>query len=80
MGRELFGALTRFFGLLLSAYGIYTLIYEVAGMVVTTLPHRVTPTLGLIFGAIYAIVGLVLLLGAGLITRLAYRGESSRES
>jgi hypothetical protein len=74
-GRELFGALTRFLGLLLTTYGIYTLAYEAAGMVVTTLPHRVTPTLGLVFGAIYAIVGLIFLLGAGLITRLAYRGK-----
>lgn len=77
-GRELFGALTRFFGLLLTAYGLYTLSYEVIGMAIPSLPHHVPPIMGLAFGAIYAVVGLILLLGGGLITRLAY-GRSSTQ-
>lgn len=82
-GRDLFGALTRFTGLLLAIYGIYIVSYEALGMVVPTIPHRMAPVPAAIFGAVYIVFGLVLLLGGGLITRLAYRqndqGERPRE-
>ena len=67
--------MTRFVGLLLAIYGIYTLGYEAVGIIISSLPHHVTPTMGAIFGTIYFVVGLGLLLGGGLITRLAYRAS-----
>ena len=77
-GRELFGALTRFVGLLLAAYGLYYVGYEAVGMVIPGLPHRAPPGMGFAFGAIYAVIGLLLLLGGGLITRLAYGRDSTQ--
>jgi hypothetical protein len=77
-GRELFGALTRLLGLLLATYGIYYLAYEAIALLgMRNLPQRVSLTAGLIFGAVYVVLGLVLLLGGGLIVRLAYRQENS---
>ena len=78
-GSELFGALTRFCGLLLAAYGLYTLTYEVVGMVIPSLPHHVPAEMGLAFGTIYATIGLALLFGGGLIARLVY-GRNSTQS
>jgi hypothetical protein len=76
-GRELFGALTRFFGLFVTVYATYTLGYEIVGLMVTSLPHRVAPTTGIVFGAVYAVVGLIFLFGGGWISRHVYREKNS---
>jgi hypothetical protein len=76
-GRELFGALTRWFGLILTTYSTYTLVYEGIGTMVPSLPHRAPPSTGILFGAIYSVVGLALMLGGGWVSRLVYREKSS---
>lgn len=76
-GRDLFGALARFIGLLLTTYGIYNLLYEAVGTVVPSVPHRMPPATGAIFGVVYLLFGVVLLLGGGLIARLVYGQKSS---
>jgi len=75
-GRDLFGALTRFVGLLVTTYGAYTFIYEVIGTVVPDLPQRVARPLGLVFGVVEIALGLILLLGAEPITSVAYRRKN----
>jgi hypothetical protein len=71
-GRELFEALTRWFGLIVTTYGSYTLAYQALKMAFTDVPQRLSTTTGLIFGVLYLAVGLFILFGAKLISRILY--------
>ncbi len=73
--RDFFGALVRWFGVILAAYGAYALIYEVLKAVGLEVTSRVPLTTGLVFGAVYLGFGVILLFGGGAVVRIVYGRE-----
>ena len=70
--RELFGVIVRTFGLSMAIYGLWYLVYGIAQAASMSEPTYPTGDF-VISGALFTLVGGFLLLGGGVVVRIAYR-------
>ena len=77
MKQDLLDALTRWSGVIIITYGIYTLAYELLRNVLPDLPHKLSIANGLVFASLEVLLGFALLMGGGLLVRLVYGPQMS---
>jgi hypothetical protein len=79
-GRQLFGVIVRSVGLLITIWGLYSVLLAVVGLMLGGLPAHLFGVLRIVLPLVYVLVGLVIMTRADGVVVFAYGTGGSKPS